>query len=76
MAEGSSVLRIPFNPALWRSVNGKYANSKLSLTREFYDCVTGPVQVGIVFGGGLYYAHGLFMSQGTGNVRVRRVVVT
>jgi hypothetical protein len=72
LAPGSHSLTVPLQPALWVSVFGKRGDFSRSHTKAFREFLKTPVNPCLVFGGGLFFAHGTRLSSGAGSFRLLR----
>jgi hypothetical protein len=61
---GSVTITAPLLPAQWSNVNGQ--NGSLNATTEagFASVLAHPGAIGMTFGGGCYYSHGVFIDSG------------
>lgn len=70
--EGSFSLTIPLTPDRWSGVSGQLATQNDAALRGFTSIVTAsqPSRIGLVFGGGCSYGHGLSVSGGLATLTV------
>jgi len=65
LVAGSGALTVPLTAGQWSSVFGKLGNRDASSLDEFRHAEKYVVQVGLVFGGGCFFGHGVNVSGGT-----------
>ena len=65
LKEGSVTLTVPIEPAFWSSVWGKIANQDSQTLEGFMSATRSMGQIGMTFGGGCSYGHGVSVSGGT-----------
>jgi len=72
VAAGTFSIAVPLTPDRWGGVNGQLANSSDVALRWFEWIVQAvpPSRIGLVFGGGCSYGHGLYVSGGTATLTV------
>lgn len=75
MVRGAHTIKIPFKPDQWLSVFGKKGNYNAAVTKRFREFLVKPLNVCVVFGGGSFYGHGLFMSSGSATFRLSKLVI-
>lgn len=61
LAPGGAVLAVPIDPAQWSSVLGKMGTDAPA---QFQNAVTHLGNVGMTFGGGCFFGHGVFVTGG------------
>jgi len=69
---GSFTLTVPLKPALWRSVFGKTGEAN---PRAFADALANLGSVGVTFGGGCFYGHGVRILRGRAAFTMTRFAV-
>ena len=71
-AAGTFSIEVPLTPDRWSGVSGQLATEDASSLSWFDRMVKAsvPSRVGLVFGGGCSYGHGLYVSGGTATVTV------
>lgn len=62
LAPGTFTLDVPLVPDRWTSV---YGRTGVDAPREFSQALTTVSSLGVSFGGGCFYGHGVFVSGGT-----------
>ena len=67
MNQGSKTLTVSLDPSQWSDVNGQFGNTQLS---GFHDALQHVGNLGMTFGGGYFFGHGLFLSSGSADFTV------
>ena len=62
---GKVTLAVPFDPAQWSSVFGKFGNANAEANKGFKAALKDVANVGFTFGGGCFFGHGAFVTNGT-----------
>ena len=62
---GKVTLAVPFDPAQWSSVFGKFGNANAEANKGFEAALKDVANVGFTFGGGCFFGHGAFVTNGT-----------
>jgi hypothetical protein len=62
---GNVTLTVPLAPDQWSSVYGKAGNYDATARAGFQDALTDLERVGMTFGGGCFFGHGVNVSGGT-----------
>ena len=62
---GKVTLAVPFDPAQWPSVFGKFGNANAEANKGFKAALKDVANVGSTFGGGCFFGHGAFVTNGT-----------
>jgi len=70
LAPGSMVITVPLTPANWSDVNGQNGASSSQTIAGFADSLNNLSMIGMTFGGGCFYGHGVNVSGGTAEFRV------
>jgi hypothetical protein len=65
LAPGAAELVAPLNPAQWSSVLGKRGTDSAAATQGFEAALADLGNVGMTFGGGCFFGHGVFVTGGT-----------
>ncbi|PYR38992.1 MAG: hypothetical protein DMF89_27010 [Acidobacteria bacterium] len=65
LAAGSRTLSIPISPDRWSSVFGKMGNADAAATVGFNRATGSVSRLGLTFGGGCFFGHGVFVQGGT-----------
>jgi len=69
---GSFTLTVPLAPAHWRSVSGKTGEAN---PRAFADALADLGRVGVTFGGGCFYGHGVRVLRGRAAFTMTRFAI-
>jgi hypothetical protein len=69
---GSFTLTVPLKPALWSSVFGKTGDAN---PRAFADALADLGNVGVTFGGGCFYGHGVRLLRGSAVFTMKRFAI-
>jgi hypothetical protein len=72
MGAGSAHLIATFTPGQWTSVFGKRGNYDPAATAGFMEALNHLWSVGLVFGGGCFYGHGVNLTGGTARFALER----
>jgi len=70
LKDGNFTLSVPLIPSYWTSVFGKKGDINEFSKKQFRECLTKPILVGICFGGGCFAGHGVRMSQGAARFKM------
>ena len=70
MAAGTVKLTVPLNPSQWQDTWGHIGNSSAEATAGFKSSLANPTQIGITFGGGCFFGHGVRAQDGTARFKV------
>jgi hypothetical protein len=62
---GNVTLTVPLAPDQWSSVYGKFGNSDDASLAGFWDALANLDRVGMTFGGGCFFGHGVNVSGGS-----------
>lgn len=65
MQAGAFSVVIPLNPENWSSVYGDRGDSSPEATQAFRDALVNAGNIGLTFGGGCAYGHGVWISAGS-----------
>ena len=65
LVPGNGSLRVPLKPENWSSVNGKIGNADSETRFAFERAVLNVTRLGMTFGGGCSFGHGINISGGT-----------
>lgn len=66
LAPGSATLVVPLTPDKWSSVYGKRGDLDGATQAAFADALKNVTNLGVTFGGGCFFGHGVFVDRGTG----------
>ena len=72
LANGLVTLSVPFDPAQWTSVMGVRGSDNVA---EFTKAIANINEVGVTFGGGCFFGHGVAVTNGTATFKVTRFEV-
>lgn len=64
-ATGLATVNVPIDPSQWSSVYGEVGNASPSALAGWLATMGAPGKVGMTFGGGCYFGHGVNVSGGT-----------
>ena len=70
LGPGEQTITAPLNPADWSDVNGQFANSSPAAFAAWMAVVADPVTLGMTFGGGYFFGHGVAVTGGTAQFQV------
>jgi hypothetical protein len=65
LAAGNGTLTVPLKPENWSSVNGKFGNADSETRFNFERALLNMTRMGLTFGGGCSFGHGISISGGT-----------
>jgi hypothetical protein len=65
LAPGSATITVPLTPDAWSSVNGKVGNADSPTTFAFDKALLNVSRLGLTFGGGCSFGHGVNVSGGS-----------
>ncbi|MEP7305873.1 MAG: hypothetical protein ABJA98_10170 [Acidobacteriota bacterium] len=65
LAGGSTTIIVPLVPEQWSSVNGKFGNADAGALAGFQAAIKSVSSLGLTFGGGCFFGHGVDVSGGT-----------
>ncbi len=69
---GSFTVAVPLKPALWSSVFGKTGDAN---PRAFAEALADLGNVGVTFGGGCFYGHGVRLLRGSAEFTMKRFTI-
>jgi hypothetical protein len=72
---GALTLTVPLSPAEWSSVFGEKGDTSPAATRAFEAALADLANVGLTFGGGLFFGHGVRVSAGAARFYLRSFAV-
>ena len=70
LKSGSGKMVAPLDPGQWQDTYGHVGNSSSAATAGFKATLASPNQVGMTFGGGCFFGHGVGVKGGTAKFRV------
>lgn len=65
LAAGSATLTVPLRSSNWSSVNGRIGNADLDINYQFERALLNMTRLGLTFGGGCSFGHGINVRGGT-----------
>jgi hypothetical protein len=65
LAAGTVTLTIPLTPDSWSDVNGQFGNLNTTTISRFAATKAGVREIGMTFGGGCFFGHGVSVENGT-----------
>jgi hypothetical protein len=65
---GEITLTVPLTPDQWSSVYGKVENYNADSLAGFEDALRNLGEIGMTFGGGCFFGHGVNVSDGTAHI--------
>ena len=65
LSAGSATITVPLAPDQWSSVNGKVGNADAGALAGFQSALKAVSSLGLTFGGGCFFGHGVDVSGGT-----------
>jgi hypothetical protein len=69
LTQGEFTLSVPINPANFSGVTGHMASEGGIYTTQWNAAITNVSSIGVTFGGGCSFGHGVYTQQGTGAAR-------
>lgn len=75
LAPGSGTLDVPLTPAGWSSVNGRFADADAGTKFEFARALLNVTRLGLTFGGGCSFGHGINIQGGTAKFALTQYVI-
>ncbi len=71
LAVGSGTLTVPIDPDQWSSVNSKFGSDPLAAA-GWQSAIHGVTGIGLTFGGGCFFGHGVFLDSGSARFMLTR----
>jgi hypothetical protein len=71
LENGAMTLTVPLSPSEWSSVYGEKGDSSPAATKGFQDALADLSAVGLTFGGGNFFGHGVRVSAGAARFYLR-----
>ncbi len=65
LGPGAVTITIPIDPRFWSGVSGHFANENNQYLQQFQRAIEDASSLGVTFGGGCAFGHGVFMVSGT-----------
>ena len=76
LAAGSATITVSLSPDQWSSVNGKFGNADAGARAGFQSAIKAVSSLGLTFGGGCFFGHGVDVSGGTAKFVLSRYEVS
>jgi hypothetical protein len=70
LAAGTATIAVPLSPESWSSVNGQFGNASSFTRFGFEKALLNVTRLGLTFGGGCSFGHGIKVSGGTATFAV------
>jgi hypothetical protein len=70
LAAGAATLAVKINPDQWTSMNGKRGNADAASLSGFNGAIRNVSSLGLTFGGGCFFGHGVYVEGGTAQFRL------
>ena len=64
LAEGATTISVPLQPSAWSSVNGERGDASAAATAGFWRTLQDAGSVGLTFGSGCFFGHGVYVRDG------------
>ena len=75
LAAGSATITVPLAPDQWSSVNGKFGSTDAGALAGFQSALKAVSSLGLTFGGGCFFGHGVNVSGGTARFVLSRYAI-
>jgi hypothetical protein len=75
LAAGAATITVPLTPDAWSSVNGKVGNADGPTTFAFDKALLNVSRLGLTFGGGCSFGHGVNVSGGAATFAVTEYAI-
>jgi hypothetical protein len=75
LAAGATTLAVPLKPENWSSVNGKFGNADSDTRFNFERALLNMTRMGLTFGGGCSFGHGISISGGTASFALTQFAI-
>ena len=75
LADGTITLTTPLTPDQWSSVLGKFGNTDATSLAGFQNALANVGNVGMTFGGGCFFGHGVNVAGGTAQFKLLNYVI-
>lgn len=76
LAPGSVTFTVPLDPALWSGVYGEWANQDAQTLAWWAEALANISSIGLTFGGGCFFGHGVYVTGGTARFTLQNYDVT
>ena len=76
LAAGSITLSIPLTPQSWSDVNGEFGNLNATTLSRFAATKAAVQEIGMTFGGGCFFGHGVSVQNGTATFQLLNYSIT
>jgi len=70
LGPGAATITVPLQPQYWSSVYGELGNSSAAAEAGFEQALKYPEYVGVTFGGGCFFGHGVTLTGGTAQFQI------
>ena len=75
LAEGSATISVPLSPEFWSNVNGQFGNTDAATKYRFEKARLNVTRLGLTFGGGCSFGHGINVRGGRAQFRLTEYAV-
>ena len=75
LASGAATVSVPISSESWSNVNGTYGNASTAVGIEFSRAVRNVSSLGLTFGGGCSFGHGVFVRNGTARLTLTEFAI-
>lgn len=75
LAAGSGTISVPLEPEFWSSVNGAFGNRDRAARNGFAQALLNVSRLGLTFGGGCSFGHGVRVQGGTASFVLTEYVI-
>jgi hypothetical protein len=75
LAEGAATIAVPLLPEFWSSVNGRFGNADEGTRFQFAKALLNVTRLGLTFGGGCSYGHGVRVQGGAAQFRLTEFAI-
>lgn len=75
LTDGGATIEVPLRPEFWSSVNGRVGNVDSSTSYQFEKALLNVTRLGLTFGGGCSFGHGIRVQGGAAQFRLTGLAV-
>jgi hypothetical protein len=75
LAAGTATISVPLTPGFWSSVNGQFGNADSGVSHAFETALLNVTRLGVTFGGGCSFGHGVNVSGGQAQFAITRFAI-
>jgi hypothetical protein len=75
LADGGATIDVPLLPEFWSSVNGRIGNVDSSTSYQFEKALLNVTRLGLTFGGGCSFGHGISVQGGAAQFRLTELAI-